>query len=56
MSEKKKLKLTDDPLTNIYLMIPMLDDRAREAVSCLIYGCYLGEELALKKSETKKKE
>lgn len=49
--QKKEIKLTDDPLINIYMMIPLLSDKAREAVSYLMYGCYLGEEL----SEDKKK-
>lgn len=53
MSEKKKIKLTDDALTNIYIMIPMLDESAREVISYLMYGCYLGEELAAKKVEEK---
>ena len=49
MEDKKNIKLTDDPLTNIYIMTPFLDDRAREAVSYLMYGCCLGEKLADKK-------
>ncbi len=49
----KKVELTDDPLTNIHIMIPMLNDRAREAISYLMYGCFIGEEIAERK---KKKE
>lgn len=50
MSEKKKIKLTNDPLTNIHIMIPMLDNETRKAVSYLMYGCYLGEEIAKEKN------
>lgn len=50
MAEAKNLKLTDDPLTNIHIMVPMLNDESRKAVSYLMYGCYMGEQLA-KESE-----
>lgn len=50
---KRNIQLTDDPLTNIYIMIPLLDDKAREAISHLMYGCFLGEELAARKEEQK---
>lgn len=46
MSDIRNLELTKDPLTNIGLMIPMLNERSREAVSYLMYGCYLGESIA----------
>lgn len=39
----KNLELTKDPLTNIGIMIPMLNDRAREAMSYFMYGFCLGE-------------
>ena len=54
--EKENITLTDDPLTNIHIMIPMLNDRAREAVSYLMYGCFIGEEIAegKKKKELQK--
>lgn len=42
----KKIKLTQDPLTNINLMVPMLNDKTREAVSYFIYGCCVGESLS----------
>lgn len=50
MIEKKRINLTDDSLTNIYIMIPMLNDEARKAISCVMYGYYLGEEAAKEKS------
>lgn len=48
MADIKKLglELTEDPLTNIEMMVPMLNDRSREAVSYLMFGCYLGESMA----------
>lgn len=52
MANMKNVQLTDDPLTNIHIMVPMLNDEARKAVSYLMYGCCIGEELASKKRET----
>lgn len=46
MADIRNLKLTKDPLTNISIMVPMLDDRAREAVSCFMYGCCVGGSIA----------
>lgn len=46
MKKIEKLELTNDPLTNINLMVPMLNDRAREAVSYFIYGCCVGESIS----------
>lgn len=43
---RRNIQLTDDPLTNIRIMVPMLNDKEREAVSYLMYGCFLGEKLA----------
>ncbi len=30
---KRNIQLTDDPLTNIHIMIPLLDEKSREAMS-----------------------
>lgn len=46
MADIKNLRLTKDPLANIRLMVPMLNDRAIEAVSYFMYGCCVGESLA----------
>ncbi len=46
MADIKKLELTEDPLTNICLMVPVLDNRACEAVSYFMYGCCVGESIA----------
>lgn len=54
MGDIKSIKLTQDPLTNINLMVPMLNDRTREAVSYFIYGCCVGESIS--KIESGKKE
>lgn len=48
---KSDVQLTDDPLTNIHIMVPLLNDKEREAVSYLMYGCFLGEKLADKRAE-----
>lgn len=45
MAGIKKLELTKDPLTNIKMMIPLLDDRAREAVSYLMFGYCIRESM-----------
>lgn len=50
MGKEKNIKLTDDPLTNIQIMIPMLDEENRKAVSYLMYGCYIGQQLEKEKS------
>lgn len=46
MADIRNLELTTDPLTNIGLMVPPLNDRAREAVSYFMYGCFVGESIA----------
>ncbi len=46
MAAAKDIHLTDDPLTNIYMMIPLLGKKEREAVSYLMYGCCIGQEMA----------
>lgn len=51
MADIKNIELTKDPLTNICLMVPMLNDQAREAVSYLMYGCFLGQSIAKEKSD-----
>lgn len=51
MEGHKNIKLTDDPLTNIHMMVPMLNEEGRKAFSYLMYGCVIGEELAEKKKE-----
>ena len=44
MAKKTYLSLTDDPLINIHSMIPILNDKGREAISYLMYGYYLGSQ------------
>lgn len=51
MANIKELELTNDPLTNISLMVPLLNDRAREAISYFMYGCYVGESIAADNSQ-----
>lgn len=53
MSDIKNLELTKDSLTNIILMVPMLNDQAREAVSYFMYGCCVGEAIAKTENQDK---
>lgn len=46
MENFKELALTKDPLTNINIIFPLLNERSKEAVSHLMFGCYLGESIA----------
>lgn len=55
MANIKNIKLTDDSLTNIQMMIPYLNDKSREALSYVIYGCCIGEEMTKKDSNEKRK-
>lgn len=50
----RTIQLTDDPLKNIFIMTPMLNNKSREAMSYLMYGCFIGEELANANKEQKK--
>lgn len=43
MLEVKEIKLTNDPLTNIQIMTPYLDEKGRAAVSGLMFGMVLKE-------------
>lgn len=54
MAERKKnIRLTNDPLTNIHIMVSMLDDRARERFSDMMFGSFIGEEIAEEKKKNK---
>lgn len=53
-AKNTQINLTNDSLTNIHIMTPLLDDKGREAIGLIMYGCYIGEELARKKEEIKK--
>lgn len=53
ITDKKNIELTDEPLTNILIMLPMLNDKSKEAMSYLMYGCFIGEKLANVNKEQK---
>lgn len=54
MAERKKnIRLTNDPLTNIHIMVSLLDDRARERFSDMMFGSFIGEEIAEEKNKNK---
>lgn len=42
MPKIEDIQLTNDPLKNIHIMTPILNDKGREAISYLMYGYYLG--------------
>lgn len=54
VKKNRRIELTEDPLTNINLMVPLLNDRAREAVSYFIYGCCVGESISKVEDEKDK--
>lgn len=41
----KGIQLTEDPLTNIHIMVPLLDEEGRKAISNMMFGYCLGETL-----------
>ncbi len=45
MAEKRRIHLTDDPMTNIKIMVPMLNEEQRKAMSHVMFGCFIGEEI-----------
>lgn len=49
MSEKE-IKLTDNPLDNIKLMIPLLDEEGRKAFAFMMYG-YNMRNITIKEKE-----
>lgn len=46
MANLKELELTKDPLENVNIIFPLLNERSKEAVSHLMFGFYLGESIA----------
>lgn len=46
---KKKIKLTDDPMANIHIMVPLLDEEGRKAISNMMFGYYLSESMRNRK-------
>lgn len=58
LKTKEELNFTDDPLTNIYKMVPLLDEDGRKAISCVMYGydiCKRNESKNLKQPKELKK-
>ena len=46
MKKKRNIKLTNDPMTNIKIMLPMLNEEQRRAMSHIMFGCFIGEEIS----------
>lgn len=53
MTEAKDIELTNDPLTNIHIMAPMLDEKGQASVYGLMFGLIMGRELNGKKEKGK---
>lgn len=49
----KGVQLTEDPMTNIHIMVPLLDEEGRKAIANMMFGYCLSESL---KKEPKEKE
>lgn len=54
MAEMKDVKLTDDPLTNIHVMAPLLDENSQNKVFGLMCGL-IGNVNSKEESEDEKK-
>lgn len=52
--QSKKIQLTDDPMVNIHMMVPMLDEEGRKAISNMMFGYYLSESMRNKKEKSDK--
>lgn len=46
MTKKRDIKLTNDSMTNIKIMVPMLNEEQRKAIAHVIFGCFIGEEIS----------
>lgn len=55
MTKVKDIELTNDPLTNIHIMTPYLDETGRLAVSALMFGFVIGRGTEEQKVGTKDK-
>lgn len=57
MEKVKDIQLTNDPLTNIKIMTPYLNEKHRMAVGGMMFGMFLAEHLDRKENkENKEKE
>lgn len=54
MNVKRNIQLTNDAMTNIKIMIPMLNEEQRKAVSYVMFGCFIGEEISENKRNLQK--
>lgn len=49
----KGVPLTEDPMTNIHIMVPLLDEEGRKAIANMMFGYCLSESM---KKDSKEKE
>ena len=54
--KKKNIKLTNDPMTNIKIMVPMLNEEQKKAMAHVMFGCFIGEEISKDKKKINNKE
>lgn len=52
----KGVKLTEDPLTNIHIMAPLLDEEGKFMVYGMMYGLCAGQAILNKESKEQKQE
>lgn len=53
---EKNIQLTDNPLTNIKMMVPMLDEEGRKAFAFMMYGYNMCNSSLVQQELDKKKE
>lgn len=51
MEETNCIKLTDDSLTNIKLMLPLLNSTAKQRFADMMYGYYISQIYSKNKTE-----
>lgn len=48
---EKSINLSDDPLTNIHIMVPLMNDEQKKVISYVMFGFFLGAEVFEKKEK-----
>lgn len=51
MIAEKNINLTDDPLTNIHTMIPLMNDEQKKTISYVMFGFFLGVDISEDKAK-----
>lgn len=53
---EKNIKLTDNPLTNIKTMVPLLDEEGRKAFAFMMYGYNMCSSSIIRIADSTRKE